>query len=376
MLLAVADMGGDVQPLLGTDFLRKVGMSYWSSSSSIKETLGLMRVVFSFCWRSRIWVGMSSHFFVDRALLGELGDVVAWRRSRPLSMSKRSPKPVTMAVTLISSARFSSMTTPMMMLASSWTFSWTVLLTASKSSMVMVDEPVILTSTPLAPETSISSSSGLEMAHLAASTARFSPLAIPIPIMAMPRSPMMDLTSAKSTLMKPGGGDQVGDALHRLTQDVIGRFEGVQDAERAGRDIEKAIIGDDDQGVHMLFQLADPLFGLCHALLALARERLGDDADGQRSGFSGNLGNDRCRAGAGAAAHAGGDEDHIGALEHLSHLLPVFEGRVTADVGVGAGSQPFGQLRTQLHLDRRLGVAQRLGIGIGNDKIDFMYVIA
>jgi len=32
-----------------TDFRRKVGMSYWSSSSSMKETAGLMRVVFSFC---------------------------------------------------------------------------------------------------------------------------------------------------------------------------------------------------------------------------------------------------------------------------------------------------------------------------------------
>ena len=51
------------------------------------------------------------------------------------------------------------------------------------------------------------------------------------------------------------------------------------------------------------------------------RERLGDDADGQRAQVAGDLGDDGRRAGAGAAAHAGGDEDHVRVLEGLGDLL-------------------------------------------------------
>ena len=49
-----------------------------------------------------------------------------------------------------------------------------------------------------------SSSSGLEMALLAASTARFSPLATPVPMTAMPMPLMIVFTSAKSRLISPG----------------------------------------------------------------------------------------------------------------------------------------------------------------------------
>ena len=42
------------------------------------------------------------------------------------------------------------------------------------------------------------------------------------------------------------------------------------------------------------------------------------------------------RAGAGAAALAGGDEHHVGALEHLFDLLAVLLGGLAADLGVAA----------------------------------------
>ena len=62
---------------------------------------------------------------------------------------------------------------------------------------------VILTKTPLAPVKSISSSSGLQMADLAASSALFSPRPEPDPIIAIPFSDITVRTSAKSTLILP-----------------------------------------------------------------------------------------------------------------------------------------------------------------------------
>ena len=62
----------------------------------------------------------------------------------------------------------------------------------------------MLMMTPRAPCTDASSSSGLEMAAVAATFARFSPFAMPVPMMAMPMRDMMVFTSAKSRLISPG----------------------------------------------------------------------------------------------------------------------------------------------------------------------------
>ena len=61
----------------------------------------------------------------------------------------------------------------------------------------------MLISTPWAPSMDRSSSSGLEIAARAASTARSSPRAVPVPISATPISFMIVRTSAKSRLMSP-----------------------------------------------------------------------------------------------------------------------------------------------------------------------------
>ena len=73
--------------------------------------------------------------------------------------------------------------------------------------------------------------------------------------------------------------------------------------------------------------------------------------------------------GAGAAAETGGDEDHVGAVEHLLDALPVLERGVLADLGVGAGAEAGGEARAELELDRRRGGAQRLEIGVGDDEL-------
>ena len=57
-----------------------------------------------------------------------------------------------------------------------------------------------------------------------------------------------------------------------------------------------------------------------------------------------HLGDDRRRAGAGAAAHAAGDEDHVGALQRREHLVAVLLDRLAPDLGPGAGAEAAGEL--------------------------------
>ena len=114
--------------------------------------------------------------------------------------------------------------------------------------------------------------------------------------------------------------DQVGDALHRLTQYVVRDLECVGKGDLlVGRMLE-ALVRDDDQRVDLGLELFDARFRLRHAAAAFKTEGLRHDADGQDARLARDLGNNGRAARAGAAAHASGDEDHIGVLERLGDL--------------------------------------------------------
>ena len=118
------------------------------------------------------------------------------------------------------------------------------------------------------------------------------------------------------------------------------------------------------------FRLLDARLGLHRAAPALEGERPGDDADGERAEALGDLGDDRGAAGAGAAALAGGDEDHVGALEHLLDLVAVLLGGLAADLGVAAGAEAAGQLAADVELHVGVAHEQRLGVGVDGDELD------
>jgi hypothetical protein len=83
--------------------------------------------------------------------------------------------PVAITVTRTFPSVSASWTAPKMISASSPLASWMIDAIVVTSSMVRSIPPVMLISTPWAPWIDTLSSSGLEMASWAASTARFSP---------------------------------------------------------------------------------------------------------------------------------------------------------------------------------------------------------
>ena len=105
------------------------------------------------------------------------------------------------------------------------------------------------------------------------------------------------------------------------------------------------------------FSLADAGFGRLRAARAFEGEGAGDHANGQRADFLGDLRHDGRSAGAGAAAHAGGDEDHVAAFEHLVQLFRRFLGCFAADLGVAAGAQAAGDFIANAHAGGALWTA-------------------
>ena len=113
-----------------------------------------------------------------------------------------------------------------------------------------------------------------------------------------------------------------------------------------------------------------PGFGEPHAALAFEVERLGDDTDGQDAEFARRARDHRRRAGAGAAAHAGGDEHHVRAGEMIADFVDHFFGGGAADFRLRARAETFGDLHAHLDDAFGLGQRQRLRVGVGDDEVD------
>ena len=84
---------------------------------------------------------------------------------------------------------------------------------------------------------------------------------------------------------------------------------------------------------------ATPGVGRLEAARPFEVERLGDDADGEDAHLAGDARDHRRRAGAGAAAHAGGDEEHVRAVDRLADAVDRLFGRRLARLRLGAGAQ-------------------------------------
>ena len=164
--------------------------------------------------------------------------------------------------------------------------------------------------------------------------------------------------------------DEVGDAGNGLTQHVVGDLERVRQRDLLVGGVFQAIVRDDQQGVHLAEQLVDADHGLIHAALALKLEGLGHHADGEDAGLAGDIRDGRRRARAGAAAHTGGDEHHIGVLQALGDVVAALLRAALAHFGVAAGALTMGQLFADLNLLVGAGDGQGLLIRIYCDVLN------
>ena len=203
----------------------------------------------------------------------------------------------------------------------------------------------MLMSTPVAPSTLMSSSSGEVTAISAASARAVLPLGDAgaherAAHVAHDRLHVGEVDVDDAVL-----GDEVADALDGLVEDLVGLAAGVDEGEVVVAEEDELLVGDGDERVDVLGEHREADLGAARALAAFEEERLGDDADGEGAFFARDLRDDRRGAGAGAAAHAGGDEDHVGAADELLDALHVLEGRLAALLGVGAGAEAARDVR-------------------------------
>ena len=97
-------------------------------------------------------------------------------------------------------------------------------------------------------------------------------------------------------------------------------------------------------------------------------EGLGHHPDRQDAGFARDPRDDRRRAGAGAAAHPGGQEHHVRAVDRFEDLVERLFGGGPPDIGARPGPEPAGDADPELDLARRGRLLQRLRVGVADDE--------
>ena len=195
---------------------------------------------------------------------------------------------------------------------------------------------------PLAPFIEASSMSGLEIAASAAVSARFSPDPSPVPIIALPISRVAARTSESQI-------DRASLTIRSVMQATAKRSWSAM-AKASAKVVfslvhpEQVLIRDDQQRIDDLLQFDDAGFGKAHAALAFELKRLGDHADREGAELPRGFGDDRCCAGAGAAAHSGGDEHHMCASQVIADFIDHLFGGGTPRLGLRAGAKTLRRL--------------------------------
>ena len=180
--------------------------------------------------------------------------------------------------------------------------------------------------------------------------------------------------SAKVQVHEPGRYHQVGNATHAHVKDVVGHLERFLPAGFLVGQPEEILIGNDDQRVHVLLQLGNACIGRPCAAHALEGERLGHHAHGENAALACHARNDRSSAGAGAAAHAGGDEHHVRAVEMPGQFVSRFFCRRTADFGLRTGAEALCEMGPELDAPVGAAVHQLLRVGVGDNEIHALQI--
>ena len=190
-----------------------------------------------------------------------------------------------------------------------------------------------------------------------------------MPISAVPASCMIVRTSAKSRLIRPGSviRSQIPCTPWRSTSSAIRNASSI-DVDRSSTSINRSF------GTMITVSQAsrsavNALVGRLPAVAALELERERDDAHGERAELAGDARDDGRRAGAGAPALAGGDEDHVRAAERALDRVVGLLGRALPDVRVGARPEALGDVAADVDLRRGVRDLERLDVRVEADEL-------
>ncbi len=163
-------------------------------------------------------------------------------------------------------------------------------------------------------------------------------------------------------------GNKIRNSLDARAQHLIGEVVGLNNGEIFLGDLQQAIIGDNNEGIHRLAQFRDTHGGVIGTLGTFKFKGTGHDADSQRSQIPSHLGNHGGGTGAGPSAFTSSDEHHIRAFEGALDNFHVFFRGALTHRRIRTRSQALRNLATNIEFGFRFGFHQGLPVGVNGNK--------
>ena len=120
----------------------------------------------------------------------------------------------------------------------------------------------------------------------------------------------------------------------------------------------------------MLLKLNDTIFRQCHTAFAFKAERLGNNTNGQDTGFPCSPRNNRGSTCACTTAHSGSHKSHMCAAQVILDLINAFFRSSRAYCWLRPCTQTFSNRNTHLDEPLRLRHSQSLCICVCHDKFN------
>src|SRR5690606_8548673 len=115
--------------------------------------------------------------------------------------------------------------------------------------------------------------------------------------------------------------NKIGDALHALTQHIVGYFKRLKQRRVAVYCLEQTIIRNGDKCIHRFTQTFNGNLGVTTPLHAFKSKRLGSKADYECPAGLSNFSHDRTRSTASSATCTKRNKKHIRAFESSGNLI-------------------------------------------------------
>ena len=164
----------------------------------------------------------------------------------------------------------------------------------------------------------------------------------------MPVSLITVRTSAKSTLMRPGRVISSAMPCTAPCSTWLALLKASNNVVLAPSTVSSFWFGIVISESTYLPSSADAVIRDQRALAAFHLERTRDHGHREDAEFLRDLRDHRRRARARATAHAGGDEQHVAAFDHLDDAIAIFHRRLAAHFGIGAGAETLGDVAADL----------------------------
>jgi hypothetical protein len=226
----------------------------------------------------------------------------------------------------------------------------------------------MLSNTNLAPSILLSFSKGDAKASWAARTARSSPSASAMPMMATPLRVITVRHILEVNVDLTGLGNDLGDTTCPVVNTLSACSKALSNDKFPKRSRNRSLLITNKVSTALRIS-SIPIAACCLRRRPSHWKGTCNDTNGKDAHFARDLSDNGSGTGSGTTTHTRGDEDHLRTLAEHSLISSIFSRPHPTAFRYCTSTEAFGEVHTELEFHRHRAHIKRLAIGVTNDEV-------